>query len=539
MSRDGRSVAFTLRGDIWVMPAAGGRGRRITTGPSKDEWPRFSPDSTKIAYQTSVRGNSDIVLLDLKTKRTRPLTTNRANDFFHNWSPDGKTLVFCSERSGNRDIWLLDVGSGTKTQVTTHTAGDDDPSFSPDGKQIAFDSAREGTQAIYIMERDGSGVRRVTRGTGFHQVPSFSPNGSMLVYEAFMPAGGRSGGLFVVSVNGGPSMMISRDGQGACWRGDHIYFGSNRGPAGNGAWRVKAPDSVEAGERIPFIGSVEVDRRKELATLFDEAWNALRNGFYDPRMHGVKWNKMKTKYRGMAIDSENKDEFQNVIRQMLAELGASHLGIFGGHRAAGSAAPKIVPTGYLGLDFEQTPLKDGARRVEKVLAGGPADRAGIRVGDVITRIGGRKLKAKTNLDKLMNGTVDKDLPVTFKPRSESGLGPQRTAPLKPIHFGKLRALQYTAWTQLCAACSMSSTAVAPGSCTPIVRSPSQPARDTLDCIGIVAVVPASHAATAASVASRSDLPDFCASSKASSSAPTHDRATSKDPVSCTPGWRSR
>ena len=31
-------MAFTLRGDIWIMPAAGGKGRRVTSGPGKDEY---------------------------------------------------------------------------------------------------------------------------------------------------------------------------------------------------------------------------------------------------------------------------------------------------------------------------------------------------------------------------------------------------------------------------------------------------------------------------------------------------------------------
>ncbi|MHC4959370.1 MAG: S41 family peptidase [Planctomycetota bacterium] len=449
VSMDGRNAAFSLRGDIWVMPAAGGKGRRVIDGPSKEEWPRWSPDGTKLAFQSNRTGNTDIFIHDLRTKRTRQLTKNRANDFFFNWSPDGRTIVFCSERSGNRDIWTIDVESGSTKQLTRHPGGDDDPSFSPDGKQIAFDSARGGSPAIYVMGVDGKNVRRISQGAGFYQVPSFSPDGKMLVYEGFVPVGGRSGGLYVVGRNGGQSMLISRDGAGACWRGDYIYFTSNRGPHGDGVWRVKAPESVEAGEKVPFIGTVQVDQKKELANLFDEAWTAMRDNFYDAKMHGVDWNAMRKKYRDMAIDAENKDEFHNVVRQLLAELGASHLGIFGGAQQGNTVTPPRDATGYLGVEFETAPLEDGARRVAKVLRGGPADRAGIRVGDVVTRIGRRKLGAKTNLDKVLTGTVGKSVVVTYKPKSEGGLGLERSTPIEPIPFMAMRGLKQKNWVQGC------------------------------------------------------------------------------------------
>ncbi|MHC4223497.1 MAG: DPP IV N-terminal domain-containing protein, partial [Planctomycetota bacterium] len=249
LSQDGHQVVFTLRGDIWTMPAAGGQGAQITKGPHNDQWPRFSPDGSKIAYYSNATGNDDIFLHDRKTKATRQITKNKAGDFFHNWSPDGRQLVFTSERSGNRDIWLVDLESGQTTQLTRDPAGDDDPSFSPDGRFIAFDSAREGSQAIYIMNADGTNVRRVSQDPGFLQVPAFSPDGRLLVYETMSPMTGRSGGLFVVSASGGPSMRISRDGRTACWSptGDYIYFTEDRGPRGNGIWRVRAPKNVARG----------------------------------------------------------------------------------------------------------------------------------------------------------------------------------------------------------------------------------------------------------------------------------------------------
>ena len=450
VSSDGTRLAFSLRGDIWIMASSGGEATRITEGPANDQWPKFSPDGSKIAYFSNAKDNNDLFVIDLSSRKVTQVTKHKSDDMFHNWSPDGKSLVFCSERSGNRDIWVIELETGTARQITKHQGGDDDPCFSPDGKLIAFDSGRAGTQAIYVCDVNGENIRRVTPGSGFLQVPCFSPDGQMLVYEAFQPGSNESGGLFVISVQGGPSMQISRDGQTACWspRGDFIYFAAKR-RAGEGVYRVRAPESVEAGERVPFIGKVTVELRKELAQLFDEAWNALGNGFYDTKMHGVDWKAMRKKYRPMAIDAENKIEFQNIVRQMLAELGASHLGIWGGASAGNSVTPQVAQTGYLGLQFEESAEKSGGFKVKDVLRGGPADAAGLRVGDIVLGLGNTKLTAETNLDKVLAGVVGKELPLIFRPTSEDGLGTPRRASIKPASFGRIRAIKARNWERTC------------------------------------------------------------------------------------------
>jgi len=446
VSKDATTMVFSLHGDIWMTSGSGGNARRLTSGKEKDEWPRLRPDGAALAFQSDRSGNSDIWLMDLKTGALRQLTNDKADDFFHSWSPDGRSLVFSSERSGNRDIWRMDVESGEATRLTKHNAADDDPVWSPDGRSIAFDSGRDGNQAIYVMDADGSNIRRVTNGSGFLQVPNWSPDGSMLAYEEFNPANGRSGGIFVIGSSGGQSMRISRDGQAACWspRGDYIYFSvGDRGR--EEIYRVPAPVSVENREKVPFMGTVEVDEREALGTLFDEAWEALGNGFYDPKMHGVDWKQMRAKYRDMAIDAENKDEFHNVMRQMLAELNASHLGIFGGERTSNSVEAHRVESGYLGLDFADGPGQSGGRKVASVFPKGPADQAGLRVGDEVVQLNGKDVKADTDLDKVLLGTVGKEVRVGFRPITAEGQGDVRSATIKPIDWGTLRTMRMASW----------------------------------------------------------------------------------------------
>ena len=77
------------------------------------------------------------------------------------WSPDGERLAYESNQSGNWDIWVTQLVGGDKVNFTADHAGDDRfPSWSPDGRQIAFLSRREGTWGVYTVSALGGSPRR-------------------------------------------------------------------------------------------------------------------------------------------------------------------------------------------------------------------------------------------------------------------------------------------------------------------------------------------------------------------------------------------
>ena len=97
-------------------------------------YPSISPDGKSVAF--SYKG--DIYIVDSEGGEARQLTSNTAYDYSPLWSPDGKTLAFASDRYGNFDIFTIPVNGGVPFRVTTHSAKETPWTFTPDGKNILF-----------------------------------------------------------------------------------------------------------------------------------------------------------------------------------------------------------------------------------------------------------------------------------------------------------------------------------------------------------------------------------------------------------------
>ena len=50
ISPNGETIAFTYKGDIYTVPANGGKATQLTTHPAHDTRPIWSPDGSKIAF---------------------------------------------------------------------------------------------------------------------------------------------------------------------------------------------------------------------------------------------------------------------------------------------------------------------------------------------------------------------------------------------------------------------------------------------------------------------------------------------------------
>ncbi len=177
---------------IFTIKSSGGKVRRLTSLAAK--WsassPDWSPDGSKIAYQSNKGGLFHIWVMNADGSDQHRVTSDTAFEDFHpSWSPDGSQLLFshCPEPLGfpaSCEVAVMDEDGNNLDSLLS--AGDwynVHAVFSPDGSQIAFGSDMDGHQsAVWVMESDGDNPEQVTDTSLRAFWPDWSPDGSRILF---------------------------------------------------------------------------------------------------------------------------------------------------------------------------------------------------------------------------------------------------------------------------------------------------------------------------------------------------------------------
>ncbi len=98
ISPDSRSIAFTYKGDIHIVPVEGGRADNLTSSKAWDGHPVWSRDGRKLSYASASNGNLDVFVLGVDSGRASQLTFHPADDIPVDFLADDFAAVFYSER---------------------------------------------------------------------------------------------------------------------------------------------------------------------------------------------------------------------------------------------------------------------------------------------------------------------------------------------------------------------------------------------------------------------------------------------------------
>jgi Tol biopolymer transport system component len=138
--------------------------------------------------------NGGLYLLDVETGGVRALTSDLAWNLDGAWSPDGSRIAFQSTRDGRDDIYVMDLGGGRVKRLTDGRGYNEYPSWSPDGQWILFNSTRDGVPAdsggtgyyrdLYVMRPDGTNIHRLTRHVGTFAFAAWNPDGRALALQS-------------------------------------------------------------------------------------------------------------------------------------------------------------------------------------------------------------------------------------------------------------------------------------------------------------------------------------------------------------------
>ncbi|MDE6277414.1 MAG: peptidase S41 [Muribaculaceae bacterium] len=152
ISPDGKSIAFTYKGDIYRVARDGGEAVRLTSRDSYEQLPIWSPDGTKIAFASDRNGSFDIFVIGAETPgEWQRLTFNSANELPESFTPDGKAVLFSASiqdpassalyPSGRMtELYSVDLKGGVPKQILPTPVKALD--FAADGKSFLYQDVK-------------------------------------------------------------------------------------------------------------------------------------------------------------------------------------------------------------------------------------------------------------------------------------------------------------------------------------------------------------------------------------------------------------
>ena len=453
---------------------------KLTNTDVEESWPLVSPDGKKITFE---RGNGNLIVADIsadgKLSNEKTLIDGWSSPENVAWSPDSKWLAYSIEDlNTNAEIFIHSAdGSKDPVNISMHPRADANPVWSPDGKKLGFISNRNNNNNdVWFVwlnkkdwektkqdweekddepstkkdkkDKDSSGVEpvvidfeniyerlvQVTSLPGNENNLSISKDGETFYYSAVNPT---AEGTDIYSIKWDkkdPTAITAGGEKPAAFSidkdGKYLYYTKNSGKLA----RIKLDGNKS--ENLTFSAKMKVDFAKEKEQIFEEGWRLLRDGFYDPDFHGQDWDALKKKYKPWALKADTYNDFRYMFNQMLGQLNASHMGMYG----SGREETQSEKTGRLGI--EVSPADDGVV-VSHVIPDSPADKEinKILVGETIISVNGSPVTSEINFNSLLINTANDKVLLGIKDKN----GKEREVVIRPA--SSLTSELYNEWVK--------------------------------------------------------------------------------------------
>ncbi|MFF3761963.1 S41 family peptidase [Streptomyces sp. NPDC002185] len=189
----------------------------------------------------------------------------------------------------------------------------------------------------------------------------------------------------------------------------------------------------------------EIDPGAEWRQAFDEAGRIVRAYFWEPGMGGVDWTAVLDQYRPLVERVASPDEFADLLREVMGELGTSHAYVTPARRNEGPPHYQR-PMGLLGVNLVP---REAGWTVRRILPGDSSDSkarsplagTGIREGAVLTHVDGRPVDPVAGPYPLLSGTGGTTVELTFTPAEGEG----RARRVAVVPLVDERPLRYQDW----------------------------------------------------------------------------------------------
>jgi Tol biopolymer transport system component len=171
LSPDGRQAAVSIpreqRRDVWLIDLARGVPTRFTFDDSGAQTAVWSPDGTRVVFNTLRGGVSNLSEKSAGGGPEQPLLTGEGFKVPLSWSSDGRFVLY-SPRTPGTDLWVLPMfgdrkpfplfpapvqneGAPAAQSRTGELLARNFGRFSPDGRWVAYVSNESGAPQVYVV----------------------------------------------------------------------------------------------------------------------------------------------------------------------------------------------------------------------------------------------------------------------------------------------------------------------------------------------------------------------------------------------------
>ena len=512
-SPDGRWLAHRDKDQqLWLYDTKTKQQKRIAQSMMDDFGDlTWSPDSQWLAYaETATNTFRQIKVLNTNTGAIQALTSDRYNSFSPSWSPDGKWLYFLSDRMlktsvpepwGSRQpdpyfdrsmkIYELALTPGVRSPFAPLDELHPAPAEPKPPEPKAGDEPKTGTakpdQAVGAKPAE-AGSTKPGQGPEANQKPpvkvdiDFKDLASRL-NEVPVPPGNYSDlssaenrlcwldrddsvppkrNLACVdrANKGDPPETVLADVKGYELSLDRKKILVRKGEKGEEFYILDSdvkPAALADPKALPKLRmdlshwTFDTNPHAEFHELFLDAWRLERDYFYDRNMQGVDWKQMCDRYLPLVDRVADRDDLNDVIAQMVGELSALHIFVFGGDSRKPLDQVDLASLGAVlrrdekvgGYVVEHIYLHDPDLPNEAPPLARPDSI--VHEGEVILSIDGEDLLNVADERALLRGKAGRQVLLRVK----SASGHTRDVIVIPVSASDERNLRYKEWEYSC------------------------------------------------------------------------------------------
>jgi tricorn protease len=440
---------------------------RSINGPVRDL--AFSPDGAWLTWSQPGIGRSlrQIKMARIKDRTIIDVTNGRFEDENPVFTRDGRYLAFLSWR-GFDPVYDVHTGDlsfplGCRPYLVPLSSATPSPfALLPDGRPAAggldpLDESEEGDGTV-MVEVEGLADRVTPFPVTASKYSALHPvSGGGLVWLRW-PISGALGETFAnpADTSGRPTLehFDITKARKTELVGHLDWFAVS----GDGSRLVVVDDgelrAVPATESGDSDSTVYLDLRRilhqvdppsEWRQAYGEAGRIIRAYFWEPGMCGIDWDAVLDQYRPLVERVASPDEFADLLREVLGELGTSHAFVTPARRNEGPPHYQRA-MGLLGANLV---CRDGNWLIQRILPGESSDSkarsplagTGIREGAILTHVDGRPVDPVAGPYPMLSAAGGTTVELTFQPAE--GEGHARRVAIVPLVDE--RPLRYQDW----------------------------------------------------------------------------------------------